>query len=195
MPVDSQWIERRSTSHTTATIPRAGTVAVFKFPAVSRSPGFSRFVKFKINEIIHIQLHLLIGLAMTPTQLPNDEHGYKESMYKTIAELFEKIGVGNPAYSEMQKATDILEVLSTLLAFTIYNSCPNTETIRDASEASYFQIKQMALGYFYQQQKQNEDAGAQNKNPAARPGQNLTPGVSAGSRLNSNLNRPPLRQR
>jgi len=85
---------------------------------------------------------------------------YKERMYKVIAELFEKIGASNPTYSETQKATDILEVLVTLLAFTIYNSCPTTETIRDASETSYFQIKQMALAYFYQQQQANE-AGTQ----------------------------------
>jgi hypothetical protein len=83
---------------------------------------------------------------------------YKERMYKVIAELFEKTGANNPTYSETQKATDILEVLSTLLAFTIYNSCPTAETIRDASEATYFQIKQMALAYYYQQQQQDKNA-------------------------------------
>ena len=81
---------------------------------------------------------------------------YKEEMFKTIAELFEKIGTNDLKYTETQKATDILEVLSTLLAFTIHNSCPTTETIRDASEAAYFQIKQMSLAYFYQQ-KQEKD--------------------------------------
>ena len=88
--------------------------------------------------------------------MPQNEENtiYKETMFQVIAELFEKTGADNPRYSSNQKATDILEVLSTLLAYTIYNSCPNSETIRDASEATYFQMKQMALAYYYQQQNQ-----------------------------------------
>lgn len=101
---------------------------------------------------------------MESIQQSKENNIYKEKMYKIIAELFEKVGVNNPNYSETQKATDILEVLATLLAFTIYNSCPSSEAIRDASEASYFQIKQMALAYYYQQQQENDTNPARNPN-------------------------------
>ncbi len=92
-------------------------------------------------------------VQQTYKQQDVETNQYKEEMFQTIAELFEKIGTNDSEYSETQKVTDILEVLSTLLAFTIYNSCPTTETIRDASEATYFQIKQMALAYYYQEQQ------------------------------------------
>lgn len=92
---------------------------------------------------------------MNSTQQGTDDSPYKEKMYTVIADLFEKTGANNPSYTETKKATDILEVLSTLLAFTIYNSCPNSETIRDTCEAAYFQIKQMSLAYHYQMQQEN----------------------------------------
>lgn len=91
---------------------------------------------------------------MYPNQQDHETNIYKENMFQVIAELFEKTGADNPQYSTNQKATDILEVLSTLLAYTLYNACPSSETIRDASEATYFQVKQMALAYYYQQQQQ-----------------------------------------
>lgn len=93
-----------------------------------------------------------------PQQTGNttDSQVYKDQMFKVIADLFEKVGAQDTAYSDLQKVTDILEVLATLTAFTIYNACPTSEAIRDAAEASYFQIKQMALAYYYQQ-KQEKD--------------------------------------
>ena len=113
-----------------------------------------------------------LGEAMNPMQPTKDNNPYKEKMYTVIAELFEKTGANNPDYSETQKATDILEVLSTLMAFTIYNSCPNSETIRDSCEAAYFHVKQMALAYHYQIQKQNEQEPGQV--PAGRPENNAS---------------------
>ncbi len=97
---------------------------------------------------------------MNTMQPAQDNNPYKEKMYTVIAELFEQIGANNSSYSATQKATDILEVLSTLLAFTIYNSCPNSETIRDTCEAAYFQIKQMSLAYHHQMQNEKEQKGS-----------------------------------
>jgi len=106
---------------------------------------------------------------MEPTQQSSDSNVYKEKMYQVIAELFEKTGAHDRQYAETQKIPDILEVLSTLLAFTVYNSCPTAEAIRDVAEASYFQVKQMALAYYYQQQ-QEKDSGPAKKAAAAPVG-------------------------
>ena len=93
---------------------------------------------------------------MESTLQSNENNVHKEKMYQVIAELFEKTGAHDREYVETQKISDILEVLSTLLAFTVYNACPTPEAIRDVTEASYFQIKQMALAYHYQQQQEKE---------------------------------------
>ena len=103
------------------------------------------------------------NIQHTNKQQTVEMNPYKEEMFQHIAELFERIGTNDSKYSETQKVTDILEVLSTLLAFTIYNSCPTAETIRDASEATYFQIKQMALAYYYEQNQKKPNNVNSNK--------------------------------
>ena len=60
----------------------------------------------------------------------NVSHSHKQEMYKMIADVFEKIGAEDDRYSETQKTSDCQEVLSTLLAFSIYNSCPTPKAIK-----------------------------------------------------------------
>lgn len=55
---------------------------------------------------------------------------YKQEMFKSFTDIFEKIGADDIRYSETQKTSDYQEVLSTLLAFTIYNSCPTPKAIK-----------------------------------------------------------------
>lgn len=76
------------------------------------------------------------------------ETTYREQLFDALAREIENSGKQDASYTNQQKALDILEVLEDLLAYTIFNLCDNKDTIRDASEESYMNIKQRALLMF-----------------------------------------------
>ena len=62
-----------------------------------------------------------------------------------ISNVIENSGKNDPEYSNEKKAVDILNVLESLLAYTINTTCLTTNDVRDAAEDSYFSIKKQAL--------------------------------------------------
>jgi hypothetical protein len=78
---------------------------------------------------------------------------YRDEMFDTLANAIENVGKSDESYDNYLKALDILEVLESLLAYTIYNTCDSPETIRDACEESYINIKKRALLMFENSKK------------------------------------------
>ena len=74
-----------------------------------------------------------------------EEKDYQRQMFDTIAKILEETGSEDKTYSNEEKALDILNVLESLLAYSIYNTCISAETIRDSAEESYVNIKKRAL--------------------------------------------------
>lgn len=74
-----------------------------------------------------------------------EESKYKEELFNTLADAIENIGKDDPTYSETQKALDILDVLESLLAYTVYSTSVSIETVRTSAEESYMNIKKRAL--------------------------------------------------
>ncbi len=70
---------------------------------------------------------------------------YADQMFTELSKTIEHIGKNDQEYTNQQKAVDILNVLESLIAYTIYTTCNTTEEVRDASEESYFSIKKQAL--------------------------------------------------
>lgn len=70
---------------------------------------------------------------------------YEQEMFANISTIIEKTGAADEAYTAEKKALDILSVLESLLAYTIYTTCIDAETIRDSAEQSYVNIKRQAL--------------------------------------------------
>ena len=73
---------------------------------------------------------------------------YRDEMFDTRANAIESVGKSDESYDNYLKALDILEVLESLLAYTIYNTSDSPETIRDACEESFINIKKRALLMF-----------------------------------------------
>ena len=73
---------------------------------------------------------------------------YREQMFDTLANAIENTGKSDESYDNYLKALDILDVLEGLLAYTIYNTCDNAETIRLACEESAANITMRALKMF-----------------------------------------------
>ncbi len=74
-----------------------------------------------------------------------DKPDYERQMFDSISKIIETSGVGDSTYTAEKKAVDIFAVLESLLAYTIYTTCVNSETIRDSAEESYINIKRQAL--------------------------------------------------
>ncbi|HEU5281722.1 MAG TPA: hypothetical protein VFU82_07085 [Gammaproteobacteria bacterium] len=70
---------------------------------------------------------------------------YKEKLFDVISTAIEETGKEDTAYTDAEKALDILDVLESLLAYTIYTTCDSDDTIRDSAEESYINIKKRAL--------------------------------------------------
>jgi hypothetical protein len=70
---------------------------------------------------------------------------YPEFMFSQISKLIENTGKGDAEYTAKTKVIDILNVLESLLAYTIYTTCLTTEDVREASEDSYVSIKKQAV--------------------------------------------------
>ena len=70
---------------------------------------------------------------------------YAEMMFTEISKLIENTGKGDAEYTDKAKAIDILNVLESLLSYTIYTTCLTTDDVRDASEDSYMSIKKQAI--------------------------------------------------
>lgn len=70
---------------------------------------------------------------------------YADQMFTKLSNVIEDIGKGDAEYTNQRKVIDILNVLESLLAYTIYTTCYTAEEVRDASEDSYFSIKKQAL--------------------------------------------------
>lgn len=77
-----------------------------------------------------------------------NNRNYRDQMFETISQVIEKAGGEDSDYDNYRKAQDILEVLESLLAYAIYNTCVSPETIRDSCEESYVNIKKRALSMF-----------------------------------------------
>ena len=73
---------------------------------------------------------------------------YRDQMFDAISNIIEVTGRDDANYDNHQKARDILEMLESLLAYAIYNTCISPETIRDSCEESYVSIKKRALMMF-----------------------------------------------
>ena len=78
---------------------------------------------------------------------------YRDQMFDTLANAIENTGKSDESYDNYLKALDILDVLESLLAYTIYNTSDSQDTIRDASEESYINIKKRALKMFENSKK------------------------------------------
>lgn len=70
---------------------------------------------------------------------------HRDEMFDKVSKLIEETGKSDANYSDKEKALDILSVLEGLLAYTIYTTCINSETVRDSCEESYINIKRQAL--------------------------------------------------
>ncbi len=70
---------------------------------------------------------------------------YADQMFTELSNVIENVGKNDKEYTNQNKAVDILNILESLLAYTIYTTCNTTEEVRDASEESYFSIKKQAL--------------------------------------------------
>ena len=66
-------------------------------------------------------------------------------MFAELSQVIEATGKGDESYDNKAKAVDILSVLESLLAYTIYTTCVTSEHVRDSCEESYMQIKRQAL--------------------------------------------------
>ena len=75
----------------------------------------------------------------------NEGSNYEKEMFANISTIIEKTGASDEAYTDEKKALDILAVLESLLAYTIYTTCIDAGTIRDSAEQSYVNIKKQAL--------------------------------------------------
>jgi|GEM_PF-6849272 hypothetical protein len=82
-------------------------------------------------------------------QQPN----YREQLFDTLAHAIEDNGKSDPSYDNYQKALDILEVLESLLAYTIYSTCDSPDNIRDACDETHVNIKKRALKMFENDKK------------------------------------------
>ncbi|KTD15925.1 hypothetical protein E3983_02545 [Legionella israelensis] len=70
---------------------------------------------------------------------------YADQLFESLSDTIENIGKEDPDYDDKQKALDILNVLESLLAYTIYTTCITSENVRDSAEESYMNIKRQAL--------------------------------------------------
>lgn len=75
----------------------------------------------------------------------SEQKNYADQLFTEISNLIENTGKNDQDYTNHNKAIDILNVLESLLAYTIYTTCYTTEEVRDAAEESYFSIKKQAL--------------------------------------------------
>ena len=88
-----------------------------------------------------------------------NKQNYQEEMFEKISLIFETTGKLDEEYDDYQKDSDILSVLENLLAYAIYNTNIDLETIKEASEESYVHIKRRALMMWRKAQlKENESA-------------------------------------
>lgn len=70
---------------------------------------------------------------------------YKNELFDQMSQLLEDLGKDDEKYDGFQKAADVLDVLESLLAYAIYSVSISSETVRDACEESYVNIKKRAL--------------------------------------------------
>ncbi len=70
---------------------------------------------------------------------------YADQMFAELSTVIENIGKTDQEYTPQNKAVDILNVLESLLAYTIYTTSYTTEDVWESSEESYFSIKKQAL--------------------------------------------------
>lgn len=70
---------------------------------------------------------------------------HADQMFTDLSNIIEHAGENDQDYTNQKKAIDILNVLESLLAYTIYTTCNTTEEVRDAAEETYFSIKSQAL--------------------------------------------------
>ncbi len=78
---------------------------------------------------------------------------YKEQMFDTLSTAIENIGKDDPSYTDHDKALDILDVLESLLAYSIFTTCVTSDNVRDSCEESYMNIKRRALRILEQEAK------------------------------------------
>ena len=75
----------------------------------------------------------------------NKEINHSDELFEALSNTIENIGKDDPNYDDEKKAVDILNVLESLLAYTIYTTCLTTDHVRDSAEESYINIKRQAL--------------------------------------------------
>ena len=80
--------------------------------------------------------------------MDNIKMNHRNSLLDAIALAIEKTGHDDESYDDVQKARDILDVLESLLAYAIYNTSVNPDSIRDSCEESYVNIRRQALMLF-----------------------------------------------
>lgn len=84
------------------------------------------------------------------------KHNHREAMFDALSQAIENTGKGDKEYTDYDKALDILDVLESLLAYTIFSTCVTTDQIRDSSEESYMTIKKRALQIYHSQQEEEK---------------------------------------
>lgn len=82
------------------------------------------------------------------------QKNYQDDLFSKMSQFIDSFGIQDVNYSPQQRTEDILNVLEDLLAITIFSISIDRETVRDASEASYVNIKNKAL-YLMQQELEN----------------------------------------
>ena len=77
-----------------------------------------------------------------------DKNKYKDLLLKQISKSIELFGMTDKEYSDERKLLDVLDVLESILAYSLCNISIDIPSIRDASEESYVNIKRKAILYY-----------------------------------------------
>jgi hypothetical protein len=70
---------------------------------------------------------------------------YAQEMVENISKIIEQTGENDKDYTVEKKALDIMRVLEHVLAYTLYTTCDDSDSIRDSAEQSYLNIRGQAL--------------------------------------------------
>ena len=85
---------------------------------------------------------------------------HRAKMFDAISHIIEEAGKDDPAYDNFQKAADVLEILESLSAYTLFTICQTTDQVRDVCEESYMNMKRQALRLMYKRLEEEKVAAA-----------------------------------
>lgn len=74
-----------------------------------------------------------------------EEASQADKLFEVLSQTIENHGKDDNEYDDKKKALDILNVLESLLSYTIYTTCLTSDNVRDSCEESFINIKRQAL--------------------------------------------------